>query len=96
MQHANFSLTQINNCYKTNTTNGFYSCYRHRKFINKKGKEVIIPIKYGEMYTYTYQRAERIREAGYKFVEMWECQLDVDVNKMCTNTNRPDLEHCKL
>ena len=97
-------------CYTTNTAYEFLGCYYHgcpycyegegashrfRKYVNTKGKEVVVPIKFGELYTYTYQRSEWVGEAGYKLLEMWECQWDVDVKKMGINTKRPDLEHHK-
>ena len=60
-------------CHTTNTAYEFHRCYYHgcqycyegegasyrfRKFVNAKGKEVINPIKFGELYTYMYQRSE--------------------------------------
>ena len=53
------------------------------------------PIKFGELYTYTFQMSENFRQLGYKVVEMWECQWDIDMKKMNIETNRPDLEHHK-
>ena len=58
-------------CYATNTAYEFHGCsyhgcqycyegegasHRFRKFVNAKGKEVIVPIKFGELYTYTHTR----------------------------------------
>ena len=98
-------------CEATNTVYQFHGCFwhgccycyeaeagsphRYRTFINAKGKEVKVPIKFGELYTYTFQMSENFRLLGYKVVEMWECQWDIDVKKMKIETNRPDLEHYK-
>ena len=59
------------------------------------GKEETRPIKFGQLLSDTLRISKEIKNAGYKLVEMWECQWDVDVKKMGINTNRPDLEHCK-
>ena len=98
-------------CQDTNTVYQFHGCFwhgccycyegdaptphRYYTYINKKGEEVKKPIKFGELYTYTFQMSENFRQLGYKVVEMWECQWDIDIKKMKIETNRPDLEHHK-
>ena len=61
-------------CYATNTAYEFYGCFfhgcpycfesdgpsphRYRTYIDSKGKERVVPIKFGEIYTYTIHLSE--------------------------------------
>ena len=98
-------------CAATSTVYQFHGCFWHgccycyeadkgcphrvRTYVNRKGKEMTVPIKFGELYTHTFQISDWIRSAGYKLVEIWECQWDAQMKRLNINTTRADLENNK-
>ena len=98
-------------CEATNTVYQFDGCFYHgcpycyeavaptphrvKTTKGKNGKEVQLPIKFGELYANTEVNTERLRDLGYKVERIWECQWDKLVKLKKINTHRPDLEHKK-
>jgi len=98
-------------CQQTNTIYQFHGCFYHgcpycyessaptphrvSKYVNKQGKEVTTPIKFGQLHASTLVMTHNLRRLGYNVTEMWECQWDQIVKAKKINIKRPDLEHMK-
>ena len=94
-------------CEATNTVYQFDGCFYHgcpfcyeavaptphrvKTTRGKNGKEIQLPIKFGELYANTEMNTERLRDLGYKVERIWECQWDKLVKLKKINTHRPDL-----
>ena len=98
-------------CISTNTVYQFHGCFYHscpehyesctntphrvKRYRTLDGKEEVRPIKFGQLLSDTIRISEEIKNAGYKLVEMWECQWDnlTKIHKL--PTSHADIEHLK-